>query len=145
MGAALSHSNVETVRALIADFFNSHNADAAAEFFAEDFWWTGGSVGVVEGRETYQVVMRQFWRGIPDARAIEEDLLEAGDAVVARFTVEGTHQGDLWGLPASGKPLRWQAVMIYKFRDGKVCQQWAAEDWAAILTQIGAIVPPWAH
>jgi predicted ester cyclase len=62
---------------------------------------------------------------------------------VARFRVDATHCGELWGIPATGRHVEWQAVMIYKFRDGKVAQQWAAEDWVAILTQIGDVTPPW--
>jgi steroid delta-isomerase-like uncharacterized protein len=139
----VSARNVQTVRQLIARFFNGHNPDLAADFFTDDFWWTGGSVGTVAGRDTYQGVMRGFWSGLPDAEANEQEIIDAGDAVVARFTVTGTHQGDLWGIPATGKRVTWQAVMIYKFRDGEIAKQWAAEDWVAILAQLGAITPPW--
>jgi nuclear transport factor 2 (NTF2) superfamily protein len=82
-------SNIEIVRSLITDFFNQHDPETAARFFTEDFWWTGGSVGTVGGRETYQDVMRRFWAGLPDARATENDIVEVDDTVVARFTVEG--------------------------------------------------------
>lgn len=109
------------------------------------FWWTGGSVGTVQSRDTYQAVMRQFWSGLPDAEATEQEIIDAGDTVVARFTVTGSHKGDLWGIPATGKRVTWQAVMIYKFRDSKIAQQWATEDWVAILAQVGDITPPWAR
>ena len=56
------------------------------------------------------------------------DLWEIGDTVVARFRVNATHRGELWGIPATGRRMEWQAVMIYKFRYGKVAKQWAAED-----------------
>jgi hypothetical protein len=102
----MTDQNIETVRALIARFFNAHDPQAAPEFLTEDFWWTGGSVGTIEGRAAYQEVMGHFWA-------------------------------------ATGKPVSWPALMIYKFRDGKVARQWAAEDWVAILTQIGDYTPPW--
>jgi steroid delta-isomerase-like uncharacterized protein len=139
----MSASNVQVVRDLIKNFFNGHRPDLAAEFFTEDFWWTGGSVGTVQGRDTYQSVMAGFWAGLPDAAAAEEDMIDAGDTVVARFTVTGTNTGELWGVPPTGKRVSWQAVMIYKFRDGKIAQQWAAEDWVAILSQLGQVTPPW--
>lgn len=135
--------NIQIVRDLIAHFFNAHDPEAADRFLTEDFWWTGGSVGTTEGREAYKQVMPRFWAGLPDVQATEEDILAAGDAVVARFTVTGTHKGQLWGIPPTGRRVSWQAVMIYKFREGKISQQWAAEDWTAILTQIGDITPPW--
>jgi steroid delta-isomerase-like uncharacterized protein len=139
----MPETNLEIVRSLITDFFNQHDPETAARFFTEDFWWTGGSVGTVEGRERYQDVMRRFWAGLPDARATENDIVEVGDTVVARFTVEGSHHVELWGLPPTGRTVTWQAVMIYKFHDGKIARQWAAEDWVAILTQLGDYMPPW--
>jgi predicted ester cyclase len=136
-------NQTQIVRALISQFFNAHDPEVAATYFTEDFWWTGGSVGTIEGRDEYQSVMRQFWTALPDARATEQEIWETGDTVIARFQVAGTHSADLWGIPPTGTHVEWQALMIYKFRDGKIAQQWAAEDWTAILTQIGDITPPW--
>jgi steroid delta-isomerase-like uncharacterized protein len=141
----MTTGEVTLVRALISDFFNVHRPELAPRFFTEDFWWTGGAVGTVEGRDAYQSVMAGFWGGLPDVTAAEEDMIDASGAIVARFTVTGTNTGELWGMPPTGKQVSWPALMIYKFRDGKIAKQWAAEDWAAILTQLGQLTPPWAH
>lgn len=119
----MSERNIRIVRDLIDQFFNAHDPDAADRFLTEDFWWTGGSVRTTEGRAAYKEVMPHFWAGLPDAHATEEDIFDGGDAVVARFTVTGTHEGLLWGMPPSGKQVIWQAVMIYKFRGDKVAEQ----------------------
>ena len=63
--------------------------------------------------------------------------------VATRFVVEGTHAGDLWGIPATGHHVRWDAIMIYRISDGKVVEQWAVEDWVAILSNVGALTSPW--
>jgi predicted ester cyclase len=44
-------TNTQTVRDLITHFFNAHDPDVAPTYFTEDFWWTGGSVGTIEGRD----------------------------------------------------------------------------------------------
>ncbi|MDT7622715.1 MAG: SnoaL-like polyketide cyclase, partial [Pseudonocardiales bacterium] len=41
--------------------------------------------------------MRQFFAGLPDAEAIEQDAAQDGDTVTMRFVVQGTHTGALWG------------------------------------------------
>jgi hypothetical protein len=38
-----------------------------------------------------------------------------------------------------------QALMIYRFRGDKIAQQWAAEDWAALLGQVGYTTLPWGR
>ena len=52
--------------------------------------------------------------------------------------------GDLLGIPASGRAVRWDAVDIYRVTDdGKISEQWAFEDLAAIGSQLGAFTLPW--
>ncbi len=65
-----------------------------------------------------------------------------GDTVAVRFTIEATQQGDLFGIPATGRPLRWDAVDIYRLSDRKIVEEWAADDMAAVLHQLGAYTPP---
>ena len=47
--------------------------------------------------------------------------------------------------PATGREFRWDAVDIYRVTDdGKISEQWAFEDLAAIGSQLGAFSLPWA-
>jgi predicted ester cyclase len=136
-------SNAEAVRGLIEKFFNGHDPSVANVYFVPDFKWHGGSVGSYEGAKSYAVAMAGFFRGLPDVHAVEQDLIESGNTVAARFVVEGTHQGELWGVQPTGRRIRWDATMIYRMADGKVSEQWAAEDWASILHQMGVVRLPW--
>ena len=138
-----NESNVEIVRGLIKRFFNDHNPSVVNEYFARDFKWHGGRVGDYEGAENYAVAMTSFFRGLPDAHAIKQDLIESGNTVAARFVVEATHKGELWGVKPTGRKIRRNAMMIYRIADGRVSEQWAAEDWTAILSEMGLIQPPW--
>lgn len=137
----MSGSNI--ARDLIARFFNGHDPDLTTEFFAPDLAWHGGSVGSVTGAENYADVMRQFFAALPDVHAAEQEVLGDGDRVAMRFIVDGTHKGNLWGVPATGTHVTWNAIMTYRFVDGQVAEQWAAEDWVAILHSIGVLTPPW--
>ncbi|TQS46845.1 ester cyclase [Cryptosporangium phraense] len=37
---------------------------------------------------------------------------------------------------------RWDAVDIYRVTDGRISEEWAADD-VTIMTQVGAFSPPW--
>ncbi|MDT7563211.1 MAG: hypothetical protein QOF38_2876 [Pseudonocardiales bacterium] len=141
----MSQPGIELVRDLIARFFNGHNPDLAPEFFAPDFRWHGGSVGTIHGIDAYTAAMRQFFAGLPDAEAIEQDAAQDGDTVTMRFVVQGTHTGALWGIAPSGNRVVWDVIMIYHLSDGTIVEQWAAEDWIAFLHAIGVFTPPWAE
>jgi predicted ester cyclase len=49
------------------------------------------------------------------------------------------------GVAATDRRIQWDAVDIYRITDdGRISEQWAFEDLAAILSQTGAISLPWA-
>jgi len=65
--------------------------------------------------------------------------------VALRQVVKARHTGTLLGIPATGNPLQLDAVDIYRIDDaGKISEQWAFEDFAAILSQVGGVKLPWA-
>lgn len=63
-----------------------------------------------------------------------------------RLVVTARQTGEMLGIPASGREFRWDAVDIYRIDDdGKIREQWAFEDMAAIGSQLGAFTLPWAN
>jgi predicted ester cyclase len=60
-----------------------------------------------------------------------------------RARVDGTHKGDLLGIPASGKHVQWDAIDNYRVVDGKISEEWAADDLLAFVYGVGAYTPPW--
>ena len=88
-------------------------------------------------------LLRGFIGALPDLNAQEQDIVAQGDTVAVRFVVEATHEGDLLGIAPTGRRVRWDAVDVYRLRDGKISEEWAADDMTAILHQVGAYTPPW--
>jgi len=80
---------------------------------------------------------------LPDLYAAEQDVVAENDLVMVRLVVKATQKGDLLGVPASGTAIQWNAVDIYRIRDGRISEEWAADDIAAIMNQLGAFSPPW--
>ena len=73
-------------------------------------------------------------------------MIASQDLVAVRLVVSATQTGDVLGIPATGRSVRWDAVDIYRITDdGRISEQWAFEDMAAILGQLGAVTLPWAR
>ena len=47
-----------------------------------------------------------------------------GDRVAVRLRAEGTHSGELFGIPASGQRRSQEAIVIYRLADGKIVDRW---------------------
>jgi steroid delta-isomerase-like uncharacterized protein len=135
--------NKRIVRAFIETAFNKHQADRAADYMTSDIKWHGGTLGTVEGRENFAGLIGAIVSALPDLRNIEQDIIAERDIVSVRAVVEGTHKGDLLGIPASGKYVKWDAVDVYRVADGKIAEEWAADDLLAFVYGVGAYTPPW--
>jgi len=137
---------IATVREFVARVFNGHEPELVREYMTPDVVWHGNTVGEVNGADTLVAVLTGFIGALPDIHAEEQDIIASGDLVVLRQVVSATQSGDLLGIPASGKPVTWNAVDIYRVgEDGKITEQWAFEDMAAIGSQLGAFALPWAR
>jgi len=135
--------NKRIVRAFIDTAFNKHQTDRAADYLTSDMKWHGGTLGTVEGREKVAGLVSAIVSALPDLHNAEQDIIAERDIVAVRAVVDATHQGDLLGIPASGRHVRWDAVDVYRVADGKIAEEWAADDLLAFVYGVGAYTPPW--
>jgi predicted ester cyclase len=136
-------SNTEIVLDYTRRVFNEHNPDPASEYLTPEVKWHGGTFGTFEGLENVTALLRGFIGALPDLHAAEQDVVAEGDTVAVRFVVEATHEGNLLGIEPTGRRVRWDAVDVYRLKDGRIVEEWAADDALAILHQVGAYTPPW--
>src|SRR6478736_8407879 len=132
-------------RRFVDEVFTGGNAERARDYFTPDIAWHGGALGTVTGVDNIVPVLVGFIGALSDIQATVQDAIATDDLVALRLVVTATHTGNLLGVPATGRPVRWDAVDIYRITDdGRISEQWAFEDLAAILSQVGAISLPWA-
>jgi predicted ester cyclase len=143
--ASSTEAKIAIAREFLARVFNDHHPELAIEYFTPQMTWHGGSLGTISGAENVTGLLRTFIGALPDLNAVEKDVIASDDLVVMRLVVSATQLGDLLGIPASGKPVTWDAVDIYRVDDdGKISEEWASDDMAAFASQLGAIQLPWA-
>jgi predicted ester cyclase len=74
----------------------------------------------------------------PDRRDRIEVLIAEGDHVWMRFNTGGTHQANLYGVPATGRRIGVPVVAIMRFSGGKCKDSWIFADELGMLSQLGA-------
>ena len=135
---------VEVARDYVRVVFNGHQPDRARDYCTDDVVWHGNSLGEVSGLENLTALLTAFLGALPDLVAEEQDVIASDDLVVVRLIVTATHKADLLGIPATGRRVQWNAIDIYRVTDdGKISEEWAADDMAAFASQLGAISLPW--
>jgi len=90
--------------------------------------------------------IKEFAAGIceafPDTEATIEDQIAEGDKVVTRFTSRGTHQGELWGIPATGRKVEVRSVSTNRIEGGKIVEHWTSADRLGMMWQLEVIEQP---
>ena len=124
--------------------WHAGNSGIPGGWVTSDVVWHGNSLGDVAGAENLADLLGSFIGALPDLYAAEQDITAENDLVMVRLIVTATVKGSLLGVPADGKPVRWNAIDIYRITDGKISEEWAADDIATIMTQVGVFTPPWA-
>lgn len=84
-----------------------------------------------------------FRAGFPDLRFATEEVLTAGDKVVVRACVTGTHQGEFMGIPPTGKSIDMPVIDIIRFGDdGFAHEHWGIFDQMRLMQQLGVAPGP---
>ncbi|MFE9352948.1 ester cyclase [Streptomyces olivaceoviridis] len=94
-----------------------------------------GATGAQALKRVWEALLRAF----PDLRVEIEDEIAEGDKVVFRNTVTGTHQREYQGLPATGRPVRYQEIFVLRFADGRVAEIWGVVDVLTQMRQLGMV------
>jgi steroid delta-isomerase-like uncharacterized protein len=77
---------------------------------------------------------------IPDLTYTVDDQIVEGDKVVTRYTVSGTHQGEFFGVPGSGRRIEMTGINIDRLdENGKLVEEWPEYDLLGATQQMGAI------
>lgn len=78
----------------------------------------------------------------PDRVDVIEEIIGEGDRVGLLFRLTGTHRGNLFGIPPTGRKVDVHEVAILRIADGRVAEGWFMADEAGLLKQLGAKLPP---
>ena len=77
----------------------------------------------------------------PDRVDVMEQVIADGDRVGLLFRVTGTHTGNFFGIPATGKRIDVYEVALLRIVNGQMIEGWYMMDEAELLRQLGAKLP----
>jgi steroid delta-isomerase-like uncharacterized protein len=126
-------------RRYIEEVWNNGNLVLIDELFTPDYINHSPNVGQMAGPEGLKQLIATFRRAAPDLHLTINDMIAEGDRVVTRWTAQGTHQGELMGVPPTGKQIAVTAIVIDRIVDGRIVEHWAGRDDLGLFQQLGLI------
>lgn len=120
--------NKEVLRKLYDEALNKRNTALLPELISAAY----------NGPDFKQVVTG-LTSAFPDAQWIVKDIVAEGDKVVIFQQFQGTHQGTFQYIPATGRSVATDGVVLYKLKDGKIIHSETLTNRLGFLQDLGVL------
>lgn len=117
---------------------NTHDFDVTMATFDHPRYEIIPTGEVYDGTAEVATYFKTTRTAFPDQRNENTTLRVADDAIIAEFDLLGTHQGELRGIPPTGRSFRCRVCAIFEFPPGSdhiVCER-VYFDTATIARQL---------
>lgn len=97
------------------------------------------AMGLPPGREGLKMFRRQVNAAIPDEHiSVAAVRFEGDDIIEADMAMDATQTGEIFGIPATGRKIRFDVHERCRFVDGNLAERWAQVDIEDIKRQLTA-------
>jgi len=130
-----SEDNKAAVRACFENA-SQGNFDALDEIVAPDYVVHPEEV---HGPDGLREMVEGYRNALSGLRVTIDQQFTEGDYVATRYTISGTHDGELMGAPPTGKDVAFTGITISRCEGGRIVEEWELTDAVGLLGQIGAL------
>jgi predicted ester cyclase len=97
------------------------------------------------GPDGLREMVERYRAAFSGLRVTIDQQFTEGEYVATRYTIRGTHDGDLMGTPPSGKDVEFTGITVSRCENGRIVEEWELTDTIGLLGQVGALPQPAAH
>ena len=142
--------SVEQNKALVCRLFDEDlnerdqaaRSKAADEFIAVDFVDHTNPPALQHGLENHKQIVTILRSAFPDLYWEYEEPIAESDKVAIRVIMHGTHQGEFFGIPPTGKHVTVSGIHILQIANGKLVEHWGNNDDLGLMQQLGVVPSP---
>ena len=124
---------VETMKALDRRDLDGVRANVASQ--ARFYGWAPEPLDA----DGHRGFMSALLAGFPDSRFVVDDVIAEGDKVAVRHRLQGTHQAELQGIPATGRQVEVNGIVIFRIENGMIAEAWLNADIMGMMQQLGVV------
>jgi ketosteroid isomerase-like protein len=138
----MASKNVETLRAA-HESWNKRDFAGLVKNAAEVLVYTDHSRNVtLKSRDKFREWTEGWAKAFSDGRITNPEYIDAGDVVIAQFTVVGTNDGPFGSLKATGRKMSLPFCEIAHFdKQGRTVSGGCYYDQYTLLMQLGHVPP----
>ncbi len=122
----------------VLELINNRNLDEAFELYDLNYIYHGPGGQELKGRDGIRGLWELFLAAFPDLTSTVDEVISEGNRVALRWTIRGTHTGELFGIPASNKSITLPITEVFRVENGQLAEAWDRYDRLHLMEQIGA-------
>lgn len=126
------------IRTFIDEAFNKGNLSILEEIIHPDYQYLSPD-SQLEGIGQLRNFIQAFRNAFPDLNLKVDDIFSSNDRACAAFTLKGTHKQDFMGIPATGKSVEVQGMVISRIKDSKILEDREIIDNLTFFQQLGVV------
>jgi steroid delta-isomerase-like uncharacterized protein len=131
--------NKAVIASFVEEVINKGRLERVDDLVALDFAELDPLPGQQPGSEGLKQVIGAFRNAFPDIHWVIEEMVGEDDKVFSRFTWHGTHRGEFFGVPATGKPITVKGMVVDRVVAGKMAESRILMDGLSMMRQLGVI------
>ena len=136
-----AEGNIATSRRIAEEVWTGRNLDLLDELMADDHVnHDPADPEDVRGRDAFRERVIAYQTAMSDLRVSFDEIFGSGDFVAARWNAAGTNDGELAGMPATGRRIVITGLTIERYDgDGRLAESWDQWDNLGFMQQLGLI------
>jgi len=93
----------------------------------------------IVGIEAFKDYYKNYLVGFSNITFTVEDVFGQGDKIVKHWNFKGTHSGEFFGIPATGKEVNIEGVTLVIMKNGRIVREQDFMDNLEFMQQLGVI------
>ena len=136
-----TEENKSLVQGFFTEVWQNDNVNAFDEFCSENLVNHTLQPDMPGGIEGSKMFAGMFMSAFPKTNLTVEQVVSEGDTVCVRWSATAAHEGELMGIPATGKQITTHGMGFYRCENGKIAEIWGEFDMAGLMQQISPPQP----
>ena len=136
--AELEKMNLELVSQVWTDW-NNRNLDLITNIENPGEYAYYSPVGTSKPQSHEEVIgmIKALWAGFSDVTINPIEMMASGDKVITSYILKGTHDGEHYGVPATGNKIETGVINIVRIKDGFIVEEWENFDAINFMGALG--------
>jgi len=114
----------------VDQLYGKENLNAVDSIFSVDYLAHSGDK-TYHGQKFINQYFKQLHKAFPDVKVLNIELLsQADNKITWQRILHGTHKANMKGIPASNKKVKWYEIVVTRFDNNKIIEEWVVSDLA---------------